>query len=141
MPKPVERTTHGREMNARMKQAMEKTELSQTKFGELAGIGSGTIKNIVYDRTEPNPLFFDLLYKAHNINKEWVETGTGEMFVDQTAEERISEFVGKALAEEGTFKKSLIQILANLDEEGWKKLDEAAKALLDAQEQSKGGGE
>lgn len=127
----------GHDMNARMKKARETLGISQVKFGEAAGIGVGTIKNIDCDRTEPNMLFFDLLCKAHNINFEWVETGEGDMFCDLSREEKIAKFIGEALSEEDSFKHHLIRILSELDETGWKKLDEAAHALLDAQEQCK----
>ena len=129
------------EIKERIKAVRKNNSMNQTAFAEALGTTRSIIKNYEIGKVPPTGVFINLVCTKFGISKDWLETGKGEMKIDLTAEEKISKFVGDALAEEGTFKKSLIQILANLDEEGWKKLDEAAKALLDAQEQSKSGGE
>ena len=128
----------GTQMNERMKQVREALGLSQAVFGEGANVGLGTIKNIDYNKTEPNPLYFDLLCKAYNVNSEWLETGQGEMFRDLSREEKIAAFVGEALADEtDSFKRDLISLLASLDEAGWQTLRDAAKVIVDAVQKQK----
>lgn len=120
----------GSAMNLRMRQAREKLNLSQAAFGDGAGVGLGVIKNIDYNRTEPNPLYFDLLCKAYNIDRQWIETGEGEMFRESTQDERIAQFVGKALADKSDrFKVELLDILAGMNEDDWKALKRIADIL------------
>lgn len=120
----------GSAMNLRMRQAREKLNLSQAAFGDGAGVGLGVIKNIDYNRTEPNPLYFDLLCKAYNIDRQWIETGEGEMFRESTQYERIAQFVGKALADKSDkFKVELLDILAGMNEDDWKALKRIADIL------------
>lgn len=120
----------GSAMNMRMRQAREKLNLSQAAFGDGAGVGLGVIKNIDYNRTEPNSLYFDLLCKAYNIDRQWIETGEGEMFRESTQDERIAQFVGKALADKSDkFKVELLDILAGMNEDDWKALKRIADIL------------
>lgn len=120
----------GSAMNLRMRQAREKLNLSQAAFGDGAGVGLGVIKNIDYNRTEPNSLYFDLLCKAYNIDRQWIETGEGEMFHESTQDERIAQFVGKALADKSDkFKVELLDILAGMNEDDWKALKRIADIL------------
>ena len=120
----------GSAMNLRMRQAREKLNLSQAAFGDGAGVGLGVIKNIDYNRTEPNSLYFDLLCKAYNIDRQWIETGEGEMFRESTQDERIAQFVGKALADKSDkFKIELLDILAGMNEDDWKALKRIADIL------------
>lgn len=120
----------GSAMNLRMRQAREKLNLSQAAFGDGAGVGLGVIKNIDYNRTEPNSLYFDLLCKAYNIDRQWIETGEGEMFRESTQDERIAQFVGKALADKSDkFKVELLDILAGMNEDDWKALKRIADIL------------
>lgn len=128
-------TENGSKINERIRLVRETLDISLKKFASDAGLGIGIIQNINYNRTEPNPIYISMLCKAYNINPSWVETGEGEMFNDMTREIKIAQFVGEAMKEESTFKHQLIALLSELDEDGWKKLDEAAHALLDAQEQ------
>lgn len=128
----------GAGMNSRMKLVRETLGLSQAAFGDGAGVGLGTIKNIDYNKTEPNPLYFGLLCKTYNVNPEWLENGKGEMFRDLSREEKIAAFVGEALADEtDSFKRDLISLLASLDETGWQKLRDAAQVVVDAIERQK----
>ncbi len=120
----------GSAMNMRMRQAREKLNLSQAAFGDGAGVGLGVIKNIDYNRTEPNSLYFDLLCKAYNIDRQWIETGEGEMFRESTQDERIAQFVGKALADKSDkFKVELLDILGGMNEDDWKALKRIADIL------------
>lgn len=131
----IEVTERGSQMNARMRLARETLNLSQAKFGEAAGVGLGVIKNIDYNKTEPNSLYFDLLCKAHGINKIWLETGDGEMFKTPSIDEEIAEFVGKAMSPgtDPVYRRVLLA-LARTDESVWQKAKEFLQNLKDAEE-------
>lgn len=135
----IEVTEHGSQMNARMRLARETLNLSQAKFGEAAGVGLGVIKNIDYNKTEPNVLYFDLLCKAHGINKTWLETGDGEMFRTPSVDEEIAEFVGTALnGNSDPFKRRVLLALSRMDEAGWQKAKAFLLMLKETEEKEKG---
>ena len=120
----------GTAMNQRMKMVREALGMSQANFAESADIGLGVIKNIDSNRTEPNDHFYNVLCARYNINRTWLETGEGEMFVEMSRAEKIGRFVSDVLEDEpDSFRRRLIDILIELDEDGWQKLKEAADVL------------
>lgn len=120
----------GTAMNQRMKMVREALGMSQANFAESADIGLGVIKNIDSNRTEPNDHFYNVLCARYNINRAWLETGEGEMLVEMSRAEKIGRFVAEVLADEpDSFRRKLIDILIELDADGWQKLKEAADVL------------
>lgn len=120
----------GTAMNQRMKMVREALGMSQANFAESADIGLGVIKNIDSNRTEPNDHFYNVLCARYNINRTWLETGEGEMFVEMSRAEKIGRFAADVLEDEPeSFRRKLIDILIELDADGWQKLKEAADVL------------
>ena len=107
--------------------------LTQSEFGDSIGVSRDVVGNLELGRVEPSELIIKMICKTYHVNREWLETGQGEMLVEQTRDERIAAFVGQALSDEGDeFKRDLIGLLAALDEDGRQKLKEAAEALKKA---------
>ena len=127
------------ELKDRIKRLRNSLKLSQTEFGESLGAGIGAIKNLEAGITTLKPAMADLICRLYNVDPVWLETGEGEMFRKLSRQEQIADFVGEALADDsGDSRSQLISILAALDEVGWYKLEEAAKAIKEAEEKIKG---
>lgn len=128
------------EIHARIRQVREKLGLSQAEFAKKVNLAPSTIKNIEYNLlTKPNERYYEQIADACNINPTWLETGEGEMFRPVSRREQIADFVGKALTDEPDgFRAQLIGILTSLDDVGWYKLEEAAKAIKAAEEKLNG---
>ena len=127
------------ELKDRIKCLRNSLKLSQTEFGESLGAGIGAIKNLEAGITILKPAMADLICRLYNVDPVWLETGEGEMFRKLSRQEQIADFVGKALTDDSDeFRSQLISILAALDDVGWYKLEEAAKAIKEAEEKIKG---
>ena len=117
-------------INERIRELRERLNISQTEFAENLGSGRGIIKNIEEGRTLPKPQLIDLIARVFNANRTWLETGEGEMFVEMSRAEKIGRFVADVLEDEpDSFRRKLIDILIELDADGWQKLKEAADVL------------
>lgn len=128
----------GTAMNQRMKMVREALGMSQANFAESADIGLGVIKNIDSNRTEPNDHFYNVLCARYNINRTWLETGEGEMFVEMSRAEKIGRFVADVLADKPeSFRHWLVGVLIDLDDDGWQLLEDAAKLFAGYSEQKK----
>lgn len=105
-------------------------KMSQTDFAESVGVSRGVIVNLESGATTPKPQFLDLIARVYNINRAWLETGEGEMLAEMSRAEKIGRFVADVLEDEpDSFRRKLIDILIELDADGWRKLKEAADVL------------
>lgn len=117
-------------INERIRELREQLKISQTEFAERLGSGRGIIKNIEEGRTVPKPQLLDLIARVYNVNRDWLETGEGEMFAEMSRTEKLAKFVAQALEDKPeSFRRRLIDILIELDDDGWRKLKEAAEVL------------
>lgn len=77
-------------ISERFKQLRAELGKSQTEFGAGIGVSRSVINNIERGVTEPSDVFLNHLCVVYNVNREWLETGEGEMFnkseqLDETA--------------------------------------------------------
>lgn len=115
----------GVKINTRLRELRNKLGLSREDFAKRLGLKSrGKIENIELSRTKPDNAFIHLICREFNVNEHWLRTGEGEMFIELTRNEEISQFVGKVLSDESdTFKKRFISMLSALDESDWEVLE------------------
>ena len=66
----------------RMKAVRETLNLSQREFGEKLGVSRDVISNIEYGRVPPKKLLLQHMCQQYKVNEHWLETGEGEMFVE-----------------------------------------------------------
>ena len=125
----------GRETNARVREVREHFGLSQVAFADKVRLGVGTIRNIEYNLTEPNPRYIEQIAEICGVDIVWLETGDGEMFRKMTRREKIASFVGEALADESdSFRSEFILTLSALSDDGWKKLRDVIHEFKKAEE-------
>lgn len=67
-------------ISERFKQLRDELGKSQTEFGAGIGVSRSVINNIERGVTEPSDVFLNHLCDVYNVNREWLETGEGEMF-------------------------------------------------------------
>ena len=125
------------EINERILEVRKSLKLSQTEFGKRIGVSRGVMNNIDLSIVEAKPLLIDQIVKTYNVNRVWLETGEGEMFVPQTDEQEISQIFGEALAEDGDPRRrkllmSLINLVSNIPDEALPVVCEYAQQIADA---------
>lgn len=73
-------------MTDRIKAVRKALNMSQREFGEKLGVSRDVISNIEYGRVKPRELFFQHICKLYQVNEHWLETGEGEMFINNPEE-------------------------------------------------------
>lgn len=117
-------------MNERLKKLRKALDLTQQEFADRIGIARGNVGAYEVNKNAPSDAVISLICREFNVNESWLRDGTGEMFVEQTMDEQIEEFVGTLLQnEEDSFKRRLISGLAALDENGWKVLEDFLNSI------------
>lgn len=111
---------------------------TQQKFADALGLKRNTVGGYEIGTVVPSDrTIIDICDKFH-VNEDWLRFGEGDMFVSRTREEEIAEFMGELIDGPNNFKKRLVSVLANLDEDGWQLLaDMAEKLAREAEEEQK----
>ena len=117
------------ELNSRIKQVRKALGVSQDEFGNGLGLGRGAITNIELNKTTPKPLVVQLICKTYNVNEQWLRTGEGEMFVQRTRSQEITDFMADLVQTDNEFKRRFVSVLARLDEKDWELIEKMAEML------------
>lgn len=114
----------------RVKQIRKDNGLTLEKFGEKVGVTKQTISRIENGINSLTDQMVISICREFDINENWLRTGEGEMEVELSKEEYITDFVSRILkTKEDSFKKRYINMLSRLDEKGWEALEQVANAM------------
>ena len=114
----------------RVREIRKVKDLTLEKFGEQLGVTKTTISRIEKGVNNLTDQMAKGICREYNVNEDWLLNGEGAMFIEQTRDEEIEDFVGRLLSnEEDNFKKRLVSVLAALDEDEWETLEKIAISL------------
>lgn len=117
-------------MNKRIKDLRNTLNLTQQEFADKIKIKRNTVATYEMGRSIPSDSAIALICEKFDVNEEWLRNGTGEMFVQKTKDEQISEMLGEIQKSgEDTFKHRLVSALASLDEDGWNSLEKLIDSI------------
>ena len=106
-------------MNTRIKEVRQSLNLTLKKFGENLNLSESHLSNLEKGRGNITSRNIDDICCTYNVNKEWLETGKGSMFVELTKDDEFNILVGKLSASNDSFKKKVIEEMLKLDDEDW----------------------
>lgn len=121
----------GISMGERIKQLRKELKMTQQEFADKLKINRGTLANYEIGKNTPIDAVILSICREFNVNEDWIRTGNGEMFVKQSRDAEISNFMGSIMKGDPTFKRRLISVLARLDESQWELLEDMAMKLSD----------
>ena len=117
-------------MNERIKKIRKAIGLTQQEFADSIKVKRNTVATYEMGRSIPSDAAISLICKQFDVNEEWLRSGTGEMFIEKTEDEEISEMLADIqLSGIGSFKHRLAVALARLDDDGWKWLEEFVNSI------------
>ena len=72
-------------MKDRIIQFLRETNLTSTKFADIIGVQRSSISHLLSGRNKPSFDFIEKMLAAYpNLNAQWLITGKGNMFINQT---------------------------------------------------------
>lgn len=76
------------DIGQRISELMFRLKINQRGLGEKIGVSHTTVRNVVNNITKPRYEFLESVLNAYpNINKDWLISGNGTMFIDTKSEE------------------------------------------------------
>lgn len=117
-------------MNERLKKLRKTLDLTQQEFADKLGVKRNTVAQWEIGRNEPSDAIIFSICREFDVNKEWLRTGEGEMFVIRSDEEELAAFFGDILNDGSSFKKRFISALAALDTEDWEVIEKFINSII-----------
>ena len=117
-------------MNCRLKELRkEKLKMTQEQFAESLGISRSNITNIELGNIALTDRMIKTICSIHNVNEEWLKEGTGDIFLNNNNE--LDTLIGYLYAENDDFKKKIIKLMLELDDEDWGFIKKLVNKLSD----------
>ena len=114
----------------RIKEIRKYLNLTMEKFGGRLGVGRTAISNIENNNRNLTDQMAVSICREFDVNETWLRTGEGEMFIQRTRNQQITDFLGDLIKEEdGTFKKRLIEAMSKLDKKDWEDIERLVNKL------------
>lgn len=104
--------------------------LTLEKFANPIGIHRGSLSAIENDKSGMSDRTLLAICREYGVSEAWLRDGDGEMFVPVTRNEKIARFAGELMKDETPdFRRQLVEILADLNDEQWDALADFAEKL------------
>ena len=118
-------------MNERLKLLRRELQLNQTEFGNRLGLKQSAVANYENGTRHPLDTIITSICREFGVSEQWLRTGEGEMFVPRTKNQVITDFMADLVMEDDSFKKRIIEALAQLDAKDWEELERIALKVLE----------
>lgn len=119
-----------KEMNERISTIIEASGIKKTVFADRLNVSQAFVSQLCSGVKQPSDRTIADICREFNVNEDWLRTGEGEMFKPLSRSETIAKFAGELMKDEDdSFRRQLIEALAQLDEKEWEVLAGIAKRL------------
>lgn len=123
----------------RIRELRKNLKMTQSEFGNKIGVKGNTITNYETGLRNPSEAVIFSICREFNVNEEWLRNGVGEMFIHRTRTEKITDFAADVLKdEEESFRRRLVEALADLEIEEWDLLEKIAEKAVKKREKKLG---
>lgn len=101
--------------------------IKKKDFAEKLNVSSSFVTQMVKGISSPSDRTIIDICQKFNVNEEWLRYGNGEMFLKLTKNEEISIFFETVMNDDDkTFRKQVVDMLSQLDEQEWLLLEKIA---------------
>ena len=119
-----------KEMNERISAIIEASGIKKTVFADRLNVSQAFVSQLCSGVKQPSDRTIADICREFDVNETWLRTGEGEMFIQRTRNQQITDFLGDLIKEEdGTFKKRLIEAMSKLDKKDWEDLERLVDKL------------
>lgn len=119
------------DVNERIALVRKALNLNQEDFAKKIKITRNAISLIETGGRNPSERTITDICRVFRVNPLWLNTGEGEMFIQQDKSDRISNWAAEVSIEEDTDRRRIVEALTTLSEEQWSLLAEIAKKIVD----------
>lgn len=118
-------------MNERIKDIQRAVGLTQVLFAKRIGISRTALQKLQSGENNPSEQTIRVICSEFGVNRVWLETGEGEMFIKRSQEDELSALLADFFADDPAFKHRLIGALLRLDPSEWEVIEKIARQALE----------
>lgn len=119
-------------MQDRIKQIRKHYGLSQEKFADALDLSASIVQSYELGRRIPSSSTIYKICDVFKINRNWLETGEGEMELVQDRDLQIAGYIGTLLNNpDGAFQKQIIKVMSEMTVDEWKLVESLMRKILD----------
>lgn len=108
----------------RIKEIRKALGLTLDKFGERVGVKKSALSSLENGRTNLTDQLALSICREFHVNPEYLSGESEEMFLKLSKSDQLTSFFGDVLrAEDESFKKRFIAMLAEFNEEDWRLME------------------
>lgn len=112
----------------RMIRKSQNPKMNQEEFAKSLGVTLQMVYTYENDRVVPNDAFKMLLCRTYNVNNRWLDTGEGEMFVEEP--DFIHDLVEKSMGSHDKRTRKIIERFLRLPPETRNQILGALETIL-----------
>lgn len=119
-------------MKERIKKLRKKLGLTQQQFADKLGISRGNIATYETRDGSPGNSVINLICREFNVSENWLRTGEGEMFIQQSRTDEISTFMNRLMqSEPDDIRRRFVSAISRLSTDELKVLERTALHLAE----------
>ena len=123
-------------INDRFRLLRETCDKNQSEWAGILGLSRSGVSEIEAGRRNVTDKHIRLIcvepINGNYISETWLRTGEGEMFIQKTRNQQITDFLGDLIKEEdGAFKKRFIEAMSKLDRRDWEDIERLVNKLTE----------
>lgn len=120
-----------KEIKDRLKTIRINANMSQDEFGKMIGISRSQISCYEKGLRDITERSLNDICREFNVNKEWLLTGKGEMYIVSEQDEKLAEAFAEISLSENEKLKEIVQNLTKLDDKTIDKINDLIDLLLE----------
>lgn len=118
-------------ISERIAMLIDAKRLSKTEFANTLKVTQPYISKIINKGAVPSERLLEDICDKFNVNRDWLESGNGEMFITLSQNQILADFMTDLLKEEKpSFRKRFIEAFAALDSSDWEDLERIAMKII-----------
>lgn len=113
----------------------EGINLTLEQFGKRVGVSAVSIHKVENSQNNVSDRLRRDICREFHVNETWLRTGEGEMFLPQTRNDQISDFLGDLLHDQPDFRHRLVCALASMTVDEWAMLERKIREITEEEKE------
>lgn len=118
------------DINNRIDLLIKDLGITKTRFAESLHVSSQFISSLCSGAKQPSERTISDICREFNVSLDWLQNGSGEMYVQRSANEELGILVASLMSEaDESFRKRFVTAMLELPPEFWPELEKFIKKI------------